>query len=196
VDTLSAIDDRDLLLQLAAGNERAFDTLYHRYNKKVYTFALRILRSEVLAEEVMQETLLKLWLLGQRTANITSLNGYMRTTARNASLNLLRRQEIERRAEITLSADWQEEYRDTEERVLLNDAKRILEEAVLLLPPKQQQAFRLCHQQGLKHEEAAAAMSIAPQTVAVHVKLALRFVRAYVKEATDVLALLVILRLF
>src|SRR5690606_7253025 len=91
--------------------------------------------------------------------------------------------------------DWQEGQHDTEERVLLNDAKRILEEAIQLLPPKQQEAFRLCHQQGLKYEEAAAAMGIASQTVAVHVKLALRFVLAYVKKATDILSMLIILKL-
>ena len=190
------IDDRELLLQVAEGSERAFDTLYHRHSKKVYTFALRILRSELMAEEVMQETLLKVWRLGGETVNIDNLDGYLRTAARNTSLNLLRRQEIERRAAVALAADWQEGQHDTEERVLLNDAKRILEEAIQLLPPKQQEAFRLCHQQGLKYEEAAAAMGIASQTVAVHVKLALRFVRAYVKKATDILALLIILRLF
>src|SRR5690606_19744841 len=103
MSTPSVIDDRELLLQVAEGSERAFDTLYHRHSKKVYTFALRILQSEVLAEEVMQETLLKVWRLGGETANIDNLDGYLRTAARNASLNLLRRQEIERRAAATLA---------------------------------------------------------------------------------------------
>lgn len=196
MSTYSAIEDRDLLLQVAAGNERAFDALYNRYSKKVYIFALRILRSEVLAEEVMQEVLLKLWLLGRESANITNLNGYMRTAARNTSLNLLRRQEIERRTELILAVDLNESHHDTEERVLLNEARDILESAVGLLPPKQQEAFRLCHMRGLEYKEAAEVMGIAPQTVAVHVKLALRFVRSYIKKATDILALLVILRLF
>ncbi|WP_353128422.1 RNA polymerase sigma factor [Parapedobacter pyrenivorans] len=196
MSTYSAIDERDLLLQVAAGNERAFDALYRLYSGKVYAFAFRILRSEVLAEEVVQETLLKLWLSGRETANIANLNGYMRTVARNASLNLLRRQEIERRAEQSLAADLQEGHHDTEERVLFNEAKEMLEDAVGLLPPKQQEAFRLCHMQGLGYKEAADLMGISPQTVAVHMKLALRFVRSYLEKATNILAILVALRLF
>ncbi len=196
MDSHASSEDRDLLRQVAEGNERAFDELYHRYSKKVYVFAMRILRSEILAEEVMQETLLKVWLMSEGTIEINNLESYIRTAARNASLNLLRRQEIERRAELALATDWQEGHWDTEERVLLNEARHILEEAIRLLPPKQQEAFRLCHQQGLKYAEAANAMDIAPQTVAVHVKLALRFVRSYVKNATDLLAVLVVLRLF
>lgn len=196
MSTYSAIDERDLLLQVAAGNERAFDALYRLYSGKVYAFAFRILRSEVLAEEVVQETLLKLWLSGRETANIANLNGYMRTVARNASLNLLRRQEIERRAEQSLAADLQEGHHDTEERVLFNEAKEMLEDAVGLLPPKQQEAFRLCHMQGLGYKEAADLMGISPQTVAVHMKLALRFVRSYLEKATKILAILVALRLF
>lgn len=196
MSTYSAIDERDLLLQVAAGNERAFDALYRLYSGKVYAFAFRILRSEVLAEEVVQETLLKLWLSGRETANIANLNGYMRTVARNASLNLLRRQEIERRAEQSLAADLQEGHHDTEERVLFNEAKEMLEDAVGLLPPKQQEAFRLCHMQGLGYKEAADLMGISPQTVAVHMKLALRFVRSYLEKATNILAILIALRLF
>lgn len=194
--TYSAKEEHELLTQIASGNERAFDVLYHRYSKKVYAFALRILRSEVLAEEVTQETLLKLWLLGDGTANISNLSAYMRTAARNASLNLLRRQELERRAELLLSVEQQEAHHDTEERVLLNEVKDILEDAVKLLPPQQQEAFRLCHLQGMSYKEAAVVMELAPQTVAVHIKLALRFVRAYMRKATDILALLVLFRLF
>lgn len=188
-------NDTELLKAMALGSQRAFDTLYHRYSKKVYVFALRILRSELLAEEVMQEVMLKVWLLGKETTDISNLEAYLRKIARNTSLNLLRRQEIERRAETILSSEWEEARYDTEEYVLLSDAKRVLEEAINLLPPQQQLAFRLCHQQGLKYHEAATEMGLSTQTVAVHVKLALRFVRTYVKKATDILAFLVILRL-
>lgn len=194
--TLTDFEDQNLLIQVAKGNERAFDVLYSRYSKIVYSFAFRILRSEELAEEVMQETLLKLWMLGEESANIENLIGYMRTAARNASLNLLRRQEIERRALNNLSAGQEDVHRETEERVLLNEAQVMLEDAVNLLPPKQQEAFRLCHMSGLTYKEAAKRMGIAPQTVAVHVKLALRFVRAYLKKATDLLVLLILLRVF
>lgn len=74
----------------------------------------------------MQETLLKLWMLGEESANIENFNGYMRTAARNASLNLLRRQEIERRALNNLSAGQEDVHRETEERVLLNEAQVML----------------------------------------------------------------------
>ena len=187
--------DIDLLRLSAQKDESAFTLLYKKYSPIVYTFALRILENEILAEEIMHEIMLKIWQIGEKANDIENLEAYLRVTARNASLNLLRRQEIERRAKYDQINKWTEEHQDTEERVLLNDAKRILDEAILLLPPQQQQVFRLCHLQNLKYEEAAKEMGLSPLTVATHMKLALRFVRAYMKKSIDIFAILLILKL-
>ncbi|WP_437918016.1 RNA polymerase sigma factor [Sphingobacterium sp. LRF_L2] len=189
-------NDTTLLKWVSEGNQLAFSQLYYRYHQKIFSFAYHILRSETLAEEVLQETMLKLWRLGEGLRKIDNLEAYLRVSSRNISLNLLRRIALEKKADLFLKSNYVDEDKHTEEKILLNDARRILEEAVVRLPPQQQMAFRLCHIDGLKYDEAAKKMGISAKTVAVHVKLALKFVRSYMRHVTDLMAILVVFRLF
>lgn len=189
-------DDRELLKQIAAGSARAFELIYHRYSKKIYLFALKTLRAEAAAEEVLQEVMLKIWKMGPALTEIENLEQYLRTSARNNALNLLRRQEIESRANEKMGRTWSEENNDTEEQVILNDTRRILDRALAQLPPQQREVYRLCHQQGLKYEEAAKQLNLAPSTVATHMKLALKFLREQLKKHSDLAILLIVFKLF
>jgi len=193
---LPLMNDLELLKKVAGGDERAFEMIYHTYTKKVYLFAFRILRSALLAEEVVQETMLKIWRMGPELHHIHNLESYLRTTARNISLNMLRRQEVESRADQRMLNHWHEAHHDTEERIILNDTRKILNDAIALLPLQQREVYTLCHQQGLKYEEVAEKLNLAPSTVATHMKLALRFLRSYLQKHIDVTVLLIIFKLF
>ncbi|RYG18789.1 MAG: RNA polymerase sigma-70 factor [Chitinophagaceae bacterium] len=189
-------DERKLLKQIAEGDERAFDFIYHSYAKKVYLFAFKILRSATLAEEVVQEVMLKIWRMGGELTHIKNLEAYLRGASRNISLNVLRRQDVESRADQYLLKNWEEEHNETEELVLLNDTRKILDDAIALLPFQQREVYKLCHQQGLKYDEVAKKLNLAPSTVATHMKLALRFLRVYLQNHTDLAALVIIFKLF
>jgi RNA polymerase sigma-70 factor (family 1) len=191
----SLFDDQELLKRLAGGDERAFDLIYNTYTKKVYFFAFNILRSASLAEEVVQEVMLKIWRMGPELKKINNLEAYLRTSSRNISLNLLRRQEVESRADQYMRVNWDEGHNETEELVILNDTRNILNDAIALLPHQQREVYKLCHQEGLKYEEVAKKLNLAPSTVATHMKLALRFLRLYLQKHNDAIALLIIFKL-
>ena len=55
------MDDEKLLKRVAAGDAEAFRQLYHNTDRTVYSFILSILKNPQDAEEVMQETYLKIW---------------------------------------------------------------------------------------------------------------------------------------
>jgi RNA polymerase sigma-70 factor (ECF subfamily) len=59
---------------------------------------------------------------------------------------------------------------------------RLLDEIIHKLPPQQRKAYKLCHQQGLKYEQAAKEMNISPDTVHYHMKLALKTIRAHFQK--------------
>lgn len=189
------IDDEALLKQSLNGSELAFTQLYRRYNAKIYSFALKVLRSEELAEDVMHETMIKVWNLGASGYAIQNFEAYIKVAVKNRALNTLRKLELDRRVLMEGTLEWNELHEDTEETVLLNDAKRLLEEAIILLPPQQQKVFRLCHLEGLKYDEVASQLGLSPQTVGTHMKLALKFVRSYIRKASDLFIIMLILRL-
>lgn len=188
--------DTELLKKIAVGDEHAFTLFYYRYNKTIYLFAYRIVDSEALAEELMQEIMLKIWTLGDELLKIDHIGNYLRVMCRNRCYNQLRQLRREAGKNKMAAADWDEESNETEERILLNDAKSLLEEAIAKLPPQQREVYNLCHIQGLKYEEVAAKLNISVFTVQSYMKIALRSVRNSMRNYTGVTAILTILKLF
>jgi len=185
----------ELLGKIAEGNQRAFTTLYEFYHRKIYTFALSILQSESLAEEVVQESMLKIWVLGDKLTSIHNLDKYLKSIAYNLSIDLLRQKELAARTERAGSMNWKDEHNETEESILLNDTRRLLDEAVSLLPHQQRLVYQLAQVEGMKNDQIAEKLNIAPSTAQTHMKLAMRFVRNHIRQHTDVAVLLVLFKL-
>lgn len=192
----SLYSEKELLAKVAKGDESAFGLLYNQYSKKVYVFAIQLLNSEILAEEVMQLAMLKLWQMEDGLNAIQNLDAYLRVISRNISYNMLRRLKLEQKVNDDLGKDWLEEHNETEEQIILKDTKKILKEAIEALPPQQKLVYQLCHEEGLKYEEAAKKLNLSPLSVQTYMKLALRFLRNYVSKRTDVAAFLIIFKLF
>lgn len=188
-------NESELLAKVARGDQRAFRMIYDRHGKKVYTYALQLLHSEVEAEEMVQEVFLKVWLMGKKLSQISNLEAYLRTLTKNRSLNVLRRMVLEGKIEEALGLEWREESNDTEDEILISDVRNVLTKAIDLLPQQQKQVYQLCQQEGLKYEEAAERLNLSPMTVQTHMKRALKSVRAYVKANTDIAVVLVIFKL-
>ena len=184
-----------LLAKVADGDHQAFRDIYQKYHNKVYTFSIRILHSQLLAEEVVQESMLKLWQMGPGVININNLDSYLKRIARNCAIDLLKRKELELKTDGKLGNTWEESHNDTEEQILLNDIRKILNDGVSLLPQQQKLVYQLCHLEGLKYEEAANRLNLSVLTVQSYMKLALRFLRNYIKAHTDITVLLIIFKL-
>lgn len=188
--------ENELLRQTEAGKQEAFKVIYNKYHQRVYTFSLWYLKSEVDAEEVVQEIFLKLWQLRTESVEIDNLDGFLKTLTRNRSLDILRKRAREAKADAALAVNWRENHNDTEEQILLNDTKKVLKEAIDLLPRQQRVVYQLCSEQGLKNDEVAQQLNLSPLTVRTHMKLALKFLRSYVVKKSDLPIALIILKLF
>lgn len=186
MDNLSTLTDQQLVPFLRTGSKEAFCEVYARYRNKVYSVALKMLRREADAEEIMQEVMLKLWLSAKNLKEDSNLDGYLKTITRNLSYNLIRRQVLEARTAITRGRNWKEFDNATEEQVLLGETRRILRDAIDHLPPQQKAVYRLCHEEGLKYEEAAKQLNLSTLTVKGYMKQALRSVRDYITLHTDI----------
>lgn len=189
-------EENELLRKVAKGNEHAFKMLYDHYRILVYPRALYLLKSDLLAEEVLQEVMLKLWQTAGTLAEDSNLAAYLTTLTRNRSFQLLRRKVLEAKTDMELGKGWTEQDNGTEEEILLADTKKLLSDGIALLPPQQKMVYELCHIEGLKYEEAAQKMNLSVETVRSYMKLALRSLRAYLKTHTDVTAILILFKLF
>ncbi|SHL62174.1 RNA polymerase sigma-70 factor, ECF subfamily [Chitinophaga jiangningensis] len=188
-------NEKQLLAKIANGDGHAFKVVYDCYYPHIYRFAFRILQSRSLAQEVLQETMLKLWQLGDQLHKIEYLEAWLHQVARHHAIDLLRKSALTARVQAVISDTFEERHNETEERILLNETRKILEEGIRQLPRQQHLVYQLCQQQGMKYEEVAALLNISHGTVQTHMKLALKSLRRYMQEHSDIAVLLIILRL-
>lgn len=190
------IDESALLARAGMGDEAAFKIIYNAYNAQVLTFADKYLKSRQLAEEVMQEVFLRLWNLKEKLNDIQDLENYILTITRNKAFDYLRKLKRDLRYIEPMGVNRDVAENITEESILLEDTRKVLKNGIEQLPAQQKLVYQLCHQEGLKYEEVAARLGISPQTVHRHMKLALKSLRNYISQHTDLTILLIILKLF
>jgi len=189
-------DEKKLLFRIAKRDVHAFKTVYDHYGRKVYGHCKRLLHTEVLAEEALQEIFLKIWLMEDRLLQIDHLDAYLKVLSRNHCLNVIRRQALEERTNATATADYTDAHNETEETILLRDAKALLNEAIEALPDQQREVYKLCQREGLTYDQAAQQLGISVNTVKTHMKRALASLRTKMEQHGKLPILLVIFNLF
>lgn len=189
------IDEKELLLLVSTGNAKAFSQLFHHYSPKVYAYALKLVKSDTLAEEVVQEVFVKIWNLEAQLVDIENLDAYLRVTTRNHTLKLLRRMALEIKTSRMMADTYEDSHNETEEYIIFKESAQILSQAIDKLPPQQKLVYQLCHQEGLKYEEAAERLNLSKLTVKTHMQHALRFLRTYIANNTDIGALVIVMTL-
>lgn len=82
--------DEELIVQVQRGNRRAFDELVVRYKGRLYSFILRMVKEPDLAEELTQETLIRVYLHAEKYREIAKFSTWVFTIATNLVRNKMR----------------------------------------------------------------------------------------------------------
>ena len=146
----------------------AFEQLYDRHSRIVYSVVLRILQQGATAEEVVQDIFLQLWRnAASYDAGRGSFVPWLLTMARNRALDHLRlKSERQRRHEKQTVEPPTVAIKPKFER--LRDEKRQAERvrtAMGMLQPQQKRALELAYFEGLSHSEIAARLKAPLGTV-------------------------------
>ncbi len=176
---LNSTSDSYIIIRIKRGDEAAFRTLFDTWCGKLFHFSFRYLKSHEQAEEVVQDTLLKIWTIRQDLDETLPLSPLLFTICQRICIDLLRRAAASGAATEALWQNYTGLCNSTEEAVLLADLESFTEEALGRLPAQQQQVFRLSRYEGLSHAEIAERMQISRETVKKHSAEALKRMRLY-----------------
>jgi len=185
--------DAALLKQMADGTTAALEELMRRHEPRIYQFALKIVKSPELAQEISQDVFLKIWEKRMELANIDSLPAWLFSITKNQSLNNLK--EIARRyAHEEQYAATLEESLDGEAEVQFNDLKKFASSLVDKLSPQRRIIYRMKVEQGLSTEEIAAELNLSPSTVRTQLSKSYHLLRTQVSEHLCVVIVLALLK--
>jgi len=191
----SPYNERELLKLVAASDKNAFTQVYNNYRNKIYSIAFELTESSVVAEEIVQDVFLKIWVKRTTLDEVTHFRAYLFTITRNYVFTALKRIARQETIEVNAMQDAPLYYHDTENRVLNNEYTRLIQAAIDRLPEQQRQVYNLIKKEGLKREEAAAALRLSPETVKTHLAQAMRSIRTYCLARLDVsIALIILMR--
>lgn len=177
--------DHDLLRRIIAGDETAFKELILQYTPPIASVVFSITRSKEQTEEVVQDIFIQLWTIRDNLTAIENLNGFLFVLTKRYAISAIRKM-IRERNRVQAFAEIQEQEGKSDER---NEFISLIDEAVNLLPPQQQRAWRLSRQEGRKYEEIAAEMNISRETVKSYIQLANTAIVKYVKPRIHLILL-------
>lgn len=185
-------DDRELLRQIATGDEGAFRVIFDRYKDRFYSVVLKMTRSDNVAEEMVQEIFLKIWQNRASLSDINSPDSYFFTVLYRQVFRHYKKLALEQKL-LKLISESPTFQNITDEVVLAHESERLINEAITKLPPQQQLVFKLSKQDGLSREQIAEKLHISPNTVRNHLADAIKSIKVYLNHAALVYLLFLIL---
>lgn len=170
--------NKNLCLQISLGNEQAFQQLFNTYHQQLGAYILRITNSTELAEEIVLDVFLKIWMNREMLQEIQNFKAYLFVVSKNHTLNALKRVVKER----LLQKEMEEHYtKDVlAEEADPNQYYSLLDEAIDHLPPQQQKIYLLSRHKRLKYSEIAKKLNLSHETVKKYLQIATSSITTYV----------------
>jgi RNA polymerase sigma-70 factor (ECF subfamily) len=178
----------ELLRRFAQGDAEAFAGLVDRYQKKVYYLAYQMLGNHLDADEVVQETFVRIYRRRKELSDVTNFTSFLVRVATNYAIDLLRKQKghsqlddlvgLPGEAQIEISRQVRtprELYRD---KVLMTEIRRALE----TLPPRQRTTVLLHDVEGYSKTEVAQILDCPEATVRSNLHIARKKLKAILKK--------------
>ncbi|WBM75073.1 RNA polymerase sigma factor [Saprospira grandis] len=166
-----------LILRLRKGDKAAMELLYERYSGILYGTILKIVKSEPLAQDVLQEVIVKVWQnIDRYDAQKGRLLTWMLRIARNRSIDVYRSNAYKHQYHKTNSLEQGVEIGKTE----LNVNTIGLKEIVKQLPEDYRKVIELAYFGGYTQVEIAEELNIPLGTVKSRVRIGLRELRKLV----------------
>lgn len=164
---------RYLLLIIAENDDQAaFDELFTFYFPGLVSFASNILKDRQLAEEVVEDVFVKLWLNRKTMVSIKSPSHYIYTAVKYASITALKKRNTIFYEDY--SDDMELTYSSPESVYISNENTNSINQAINQLPPKCRLIFRLIKEEGLKYEEVAQLLQLSVKTVESQMTIAIK----------------------
>ena len=154
--------DHDLMARAARGDERAFRILAERHAGATLRLARRILGSEALAEDIVQDAFLRVWTHAPRWRPQAQFRTWLYRIVVNLALNAKRRTPhlpLEAAAHVAAGDS------AADDTLLRDERDRRLAAAIEALPARQRAAIVLTYQEGFSNAEAADVLDTSVSSV-------------------------------
>lgn len=174
--------DRELFQRIALGDEDAFRTLFHHYNKTLLPFVVKLVSPLHDPAEILQEVFLRLWKHRQKLADVDNPKAYIvRIVSNEAATYMQKLARQNRLMEKALQQRGQEPL-TPEQHIALKETARLVTDAVEQLTPACRQVYVLSREEQLSLPQIAEKLQLSESTVKNQLVKALKDIRVYIRK--------------
>lgn len=190
VSNLNDISDSQLAGRMRNSDSAAFEEIFRRYYHTFHTFAKRILKDGSVAEDIVQNVFVKLWIRREQINPNLSLCNYLLVMTRNELFDYmrLRYNSLRRRVDnqtLNQFDSGESVYSDIYSREYYS----IIDSVVDAMPTRRKEIFSLRYRQYLTNDEIARRLNISTRTVEEHINLAIKQIKRYISVIAIILIL-------
>jgi RNA polymerase sigma-70 factor (family 1) len=160
----------------------AYKELFTSYYTNLFHFALSLVKSKQLAEEIVSDVFLKIWQKRKGLGKIKNLKVYLYIAIKNTALNYLEKQKRTSTDNIDqFTEEIKSIYFNPEQLMITADMVAMIRHAIDDLPVRCQMIFKLVKEDDLRYKEVAAILNISEKTVENQLAIAIRKIAAAIR---------------
>ncbi len=181
-------NDDSLKTEIAAGNEVAFKVFFDRYHKRLYQYVLKLVKINEIAEELVMDVFLKLWMAKSTMPEIDNLDSFIFRVAYNKTMDFFRSAANNQKFVDLIYEQVEAAYHtpnDSYSTLLSKEYETQLQAAINLLPERRKLIYELSREGQLSHDEIARELGISKSTVANSIVAAKEFITNNLKSTID-----------
>ena len=164
----------------------SFQTNILPLKNELYRLALRITQNPAEAEDVVQETMMKVWSRRDEWERIESIEAFCLTICRNLSLDKLRRMDNQVQSlDADIDPSDSRVASNPEEQTVQRDRVQLVRQLIDQLPEKQRSIMQLRDIEGKSYRDIATILNISEEQVKVNIFRARRTIKERFKEAEN-----------
>jgi len=158
--------ERSIVRRLREGDPAAFDAVYDEYRARLFSFLVRLSRRRDLAEDLVEETWLRLATSARRLRPDTRLGPWLFTVARNLYFSACRSRLLEETCACLIGLWPAASLRPSPfEEATASELERRIERALAALPVRDREVLLLIGGEGYTAAEAAAICGVTSDTL-------------------------------
>ncbi len=166
-----------------------FNAVYSAYYRKSFLFVKSYVHDELIAEDIVSESLIKLW-ERLKVQPVEHVGSYLFTILKNRALDHLKHEAVERKAFKTLNDKLTREHeirvsvlRDCDPNEIFSaEIQQIIEATLATLPEKSRNVFMMSRYENKTNKEIAELINISVKGVDYHITLTIKALRVSLRD--------------
>ena len=168
----NCLRDSELVVMMRGGDKAAFGVLFDRYYDLLHTFARHIIKDASVAEDIIQNVFVKMWMRKEQVNPELSVRNYLLVATRNELFDYMRlRYNNDAMLDVADGDTDVYDYVDVRERVGFIDS------VMRSMPDKRREIFAMRYDRNMTNAEIARVLNLSIRTVEKHVDLAIKQIR-------------------